>query len=302
MSAIVLGDARVLHPGKLRWLRAIGWMVLLFAVLVFAFGGAVLLATRAAAGLTGTAYVGFQRAPADIQLIVMAIAVLVVLGLYWLLVRFGENRSVVELSPRALPLDLGGGLLTGAALMAVTILVMSVAGWAVIESEPVTRVGTALRDTLQSSIVEETLFRLVVFRLVWRAFGIWAALAVSALLFGGLHLANPNASLFAAICIAFEAGILLAAFYVLTGRAWASIGVHAGWNFTQGWVFGAAVSGTSSFAGGPLATHPVSGVPAYLSGGGFGPEASLAALAICTLAGVYVLQLAKQRGRFEPVD
>jgi membrane protease YdiL (CAAX protease family) len=31
--------------------------------------------------------------------------------------------------------------------------------------------------------------------------------------------------------------------YALTGRLWASIGVHAGWNFTQGYIFGAQVSG-----------------------------------------------------------
>ena len=64
-----------------------------------------------------------------------------------------------------------------------------------------------------------------------------------ALIFGALHLANPHASMTAAVAIALEAGLMLAGFYLLTGRIWVSIGVHAAWNFTQGWVFGAAAVG-----------------------------------------------------------
>ncbi|MBV9884601.1 MAG: CPBP family intramembrane metalloprotease, partial [Sphingomonadaceae bacterium] len=127
-------------------------------------------------------------------------------------------------------------------------------------------------------------------------------LALSAFLFGALHLMNPNASWFAAMAIAVEAGVMLAAFYILTGRLWVSIGVHAGWNFTQGWVFGAAVSGTGGFAGGPMALDPVPGAPQWLSGGGFGPEASFAGLLVGTLVGVAMLVLAGRRGSFVPAD
>jgi membrane protease YdiL (CAAX protease family) len=302
MTAIVLGDARVLHPGSLRWLRALGWMVALFVLIIAGASIVGQVGLRIAVALSGGTFTTGKAAPDELKTVVMALAMLAVLGVYALLVRYGENRKVVELAPRAFPLEWGGGLLTGAALMAITIWVMSAAGWATIAHTPVTQIGSALRDTLQSSILEETLFRLVVFRLIWRAFGVWAALAFSALLFGGLHLLNPNATPFAALCIALEAGILLAAFYVLTGRGWASIGVHAGWNFTQGWIFGAAVSGTSGFAGGPMSTKAVAGVPAYLSGGAFGPEASVPGLAICTLAGVGVLWWAWNRNGFAVAD
>ncbi len=293
-DGVVLGDARVLHPGKLRWLRAVGWMVLLFfalaALFVFTGRGMLWLELHAAGipvGKTSAA------APTAFKLWGVIVAALVLLGGYALAVRYGENRRVAELALKPLLPDLIAGVLVGAVLMAVTIGVLWAAGLATVVTEPVTKILNALTDTVQSAVMEETLMRLVVFRLLWRAFGPWWALALSAALFGGLHLANPNASWFAAVCIAFEAGILLAAFYVLTGRAWASIGVHAGWNFTQGWVFGAAVSGTSGFAGGPLATKAVAGVPAWLSGGGFGPEASLPALLICTAAGVAVLWRAR---------
>jgi uncharacterized protein len=139
--------------------------------------------------------------------------------------------------------------------------------------------------------------RLVIFRLLWRAVGIWPALAGAALLFGALHLANPDSSLFAAACLIAGEGIGIG-LYLLTGRIWAAIGMHAAWNFTQGWIFGAVVSGTTEIAGGPLTLHPAAGVPAILSGGGFGPEASLAALVVSLLASAVLLVRAWRLGRF----
>src|SRR5207249_18128 len=149
---------------------------------------------------------------------------------------------------------------------------------------------------IQSGVMEEITFRLIILRLIWRAFGLESALAVSAILFGVAHITNPNASWFAAIAIAIEAGVMLAGFYILTGRIWAAVGVHAGWNFTQGWIYSAAVSGTSGFEGGPLNVEPVHGVSEVISGGGFGPEASFAGLLVGTVVGALTLWLAWKRG------
>jgi hypothetical protein len=49
------------------------------------------------------------------------------------------------------------------------------------------------------------------------------------------------------------------------------MGLHLGWNFFEGPVFGFPVSGTSSFR---LIRHTVDG-PTTLTGGQFGPEAGL---------------------------
>ena len=62
-------------------------------------------------------------------------------------------------------------------------------------------------------------------------------------LFGALHIMNPGATWFSSVAIAVEAGILLGAAYMLTRQLWLSIGIHAAWNFTQGWVFSVPVSG-----------------------------------------------------------
>jgi membrane protease YdiL (CAAX protease family) len=217
-------------------------------------------------------------------------------------VRVGERREADELALRPAPGELIAGLAIGGAMMSAVVLIMWAAGWAMITPVTPTRVWRALGMAIESGVVEEVAMRLIVFRLLWRAFGPWTALALSALLFGILHIVNPGSSLFAALCIAVEAGVMLAAFYILTGRLWVSIGVHAGWNFTQGWVFGAAVSGTDFFDGGPLDFEPMQAVPAFLSGGAFGPEASLAALVVGTGVGVATLLIARRRGRFVARD
>src|SRR5581483_7760086 len=97
--------------------------------------------------------------------------------------------------------------------------------------------------------------------------------------------------------IALEAGILLAAAYLLTRSLWLPIGLHFGWNFTEGGIFGAAVSGNGAKG---LINTSLSG-PQLLSGGAFGPEASVAAVGVCLVAAVVMLVLAARRGEWRPL-
>jgi len=137
----------------------------------------------------------------------------------------------------------------------------------------------------------------VILRLLWRAFGPLIAFAISAILFGAGHIFNPGATVFAAICVTLEAGVMLGAFYALTGRLWMSIGVHAAWNFAQGYLFGAVVSGSVI---GPAVARSVArpGAQGWLTGGMFGPEASLPALLVCVSIGLVTLWLAWKAERF----
>ena len=292
--AVELGDARVLKPGKWRWLRAVAWMVALAVLTIFSFGlisgGMIgIAASRAGVRPDGVA--------PTLVLLATMLGAMVATSLYAALVGWCEKRKASELRLRYFPIEVPIGLAIGAGMMAAVVAIAAAFGWMRVEIAPIDTVWSALSDTVQSGVMEEVLFRLIILRLLWRAFGVWPALGLSALIFGLVHLGNPNSSLFAALCIAVEAGIMLATFYILTGRAWVSIGVHAGWNFTQGWIFGAAVSGTSGFAGGPLITRPVEGLPDWLTGGTFGPEASLAGLVVGTGVGAYMLWRCRARGR-----
>ena len=146
-----------------------------------------------------------------------------------------------------------------------------------------------------SAVFEETLFRGILLRHLETLLGTGWALAISAAIFGGLHLMNPDATPFAAFAIAMEAGILLGAAYLLTRRLWLAVGLHAAWNFTQGWVFSVPVSGGPAPLG-LLITRRVG--PDWLTGGNFGLEASVIALIVATTAGAGMLVLARRRRGF----
>lgn len=149
-----------------------------------------------------------------------------------------------------------------------------------------------------SGFTEEALMRGLLFRAVEKVSGSWTALAVSAVFFGAAHFFNPNASWLAAVAIAFEAGILLGAAYMLTRRLWLAVGMHIAWNFTQGWVFSVPVSGTGGQPIGLVATTRLG--PDWLTGGSFGLETSAVAMAVATLTGILLLWWAHRHGRFVP--
>ena len=124
------------------------------------------------------------------------------------------------------------------------------------------------------------------------------AFAVAALVFGALHLANPGATALAGATVAV-AGLMFCALYALTGRLWVPIGFHLAWNFAQGYLFGAAVSGND--LGGSIAVSTARpGAPAWLTGGTFGPEASVFALLLVSAVTVGALALARRTGRYAP--
>ena len=198
------------------------------------------------------------HAPAAYRLVAAIAGSIALVVTYWAAVRFGEKRAVPELDLRRAPSDLLLGLGIGAALLAAIVAVQWLFGWVIIEPRTVDRVALALRDSIRSGVLEELVLRLVIFRMLWRAFGIWPAIAGAALVFGLLHAANPDSSPFAVACLIAGEGIGIG-LYLITGRIWSAIGMHAAWNFTQGWIFGAAVSGITDISGGPLALHPAPG-------------------------------------------
>ena len=281
-----LGERRFLHPGPLRWLRAIGWaLALIFLVALTA------LTTGEALGKA------LPQSSGAAQLAANIVAVLIGLGVYALAVRLAEGRWPSEIAWRpALP-QVGAGLLIGMAMFAAVMAIMAVFGLYDIRSLGAAPAWVSIGKAVQSGVIEELMIRAILLRLTWRAFGPWAAFAISAALFGFGHLPNPNATVFAAVAIALEAGIMLGAFYALTGRIWMSIGVHAAWNFTQGYLFGAAVSG-GDFGPAIASSTARAGFPEWLTGGAFGPEASLPALVVCTAVGLGVTWMAWRAGQF----
>ena len=215
-------------------------------------------------------------------------------AVYLGLVSLIERRRASELSLTRIGGDLGIGLAVGAGLYTACVLILMAAGIYRIDGlNPVSYMLPAVAMALSSGIFEELVFRGVLFRVVEEWLGSWVSLAVSSLVFGFLHLINPTATVLGAVFISVEAGLLLAAAYMLTRRLWMSIGFHMAWNYTQSGVFSGIVSGGDSDPG--LVKPTIDG-PLLLTGGTFGLEASLTAFVLCTATGVFLLVRAIRRG------
>jgi len=137
----------------------------------------------------------------------------------------------------------------------------------------------------------------VMFRIVERATGTSIALLVSSLFFGLAHLANPDATLFSALIIAIEAGLLLGLAYVVTRNLWFPIGIHFAWNFTEGGIFGA--SGSSSAQHG-LVNMAFSG-PDWITGGTLGLDNSTVPVALCIALALTFALRARKHGNWAPM-
>ncbi len=208
-------------------------------------------------------------------------------------------RHLGELSRDDLPLqgavkNLALGFAGGVGLFGVVVALAALVG--VYRILGCCQTGQIVRDVFETAILagfaEELLFRGILFRWIEEFAGSWVALIVTAGLFGLVHIENPNATWFSSFAIAVEAGLLLGGAYMLTRSLWAPIGLHAAWNFTQGYIFDIPVSGVPENG---LTQAKLSG-PALLSGGQFGLEASVLALVVATAAGIWLVVLAARRG------
>jgi len=216
------------------------------------------------------------------------------LAIYVAFVRFVERRRATELSLAGAGREWGIGVLIGAVLYTLSVLILMIPGIYRIEGlNPWSYLLPAAAMAVSSSVLEEILYRGLLFRIVEESLGSWIAVVVSSLVFGISHLVNPQATIIGALSISVEAGLLLAAAYLVTRRLWLGIGLHLAWNYTQSAIFSGAVSGGNADPG--LIQPKIEG-PEPLTGGVFGLESSLIAFLLCTTAGVILLVKAIRRG------
>lgn len=147
--------------------------------------------------------------------------------------------------------------------------------------------------TILAAFMEELLFRGILFRWIEAFAGSWAALAITSALFGLAHIFNAGATWVSSLAIMVEAGVLLGGAYMLAGNLWVPMGLHAAWNFTEGFIFDVSVSGNDVHG---LVQAKLSG-PVLLSGGAFGLEASMIGVVLSIPLGAAMIVLARRRGR-----
>ena len=198
------------------------------------------------------------------------------IALYALFVKWFEKRPARDIPMPRMAGDTLKGFCVGFLLFVLVVGTMMIFKLFTLDT-PITpdsasQIVLAFFMFLTVAVAEEIIFRGILFRWIDEKWGFVVALIVSALLFGLLHITNPGATWWSSLAIAIEAGLMLGAASKYSGTLWVPIGIHWAWNFTQGNVFGIAVSGADA---GASILHGTTSGPDLLTGGIFGAEASL---------------------------
>lgn len=139
---------------------------------------------------------------------------------------------------------------------------------------------------LIAGATEELIFRGFPFQALVHNLGGFAAVAITSILFGLAHLANPSASAFSTINTIL-AGVWLGLAYLLTRSLWLATALHCSWNFAMVFVFGLPVSGFTTLDQLAWLRGSIGG-PAWISGGSYGPEGGVAVTAALVLSTIAI--------------
>ncbi|MET8119380.1 CPBP family intramembrane glutamic endopeptidase [Micromonospora sp. NPDC005189] len=256
-----------------------------------------LVAVAAVAFVGGQAIVAVEGNAWLTLVIGVLTAVVAVLVYRWVVGRT-ERRAVTELARAGAGARIARGALIGFGMFAAVIVnIAFVADYDINGLGSVSGALALFGFMAAAAVTEELLFRGVLFRIIEERTGTWIALVLTGVVFGLMHLLNPDASVWGAICIAVEAGFMLAACYAATRNLWVPIGLHFGWNFAAGGIFSVVVSGNGQSEG--LLDTTMSG-PTLVTGGDFGPEGSLYTLAAGVVLTLVFMWLAHRRGHIVP--
>jgi membrane protease YdiL (CAAX protease family) len=222
----------------------------------------------------------------------------------WIARRYLDRRSFLSLGlawDRQAALDLRAGFLIPGLLFTGLFLFERLAGWLQVS-------GYAWQERPALELAAGILLMFLVFAVVaWNeellcrgyqlqnlvegAGLLWGVLLSSAI-FAALHYANPafDQNLLPFLGL-FAGGLFFAYAYLRTRRLWLPIGLHLGWNFFEGPVFGFPVSGLTNL---PVLVRQVDEGPVLVTGGAFGPEAGLIIFPVLALGALLVYLYTRQ--------
>lgn len=205
-----------------------------------------------------------------------------------------DKRTVTEFASKGLLRNLMIGALIGFVLQSLTILVIYLNGsYSVVNINPISFVLIPFALMFTVAIIEEVLVRGIIFRIMEEKLGSYISLSISSILFGVLHLANPNGTVISGICVT-TAGFLMGASFIYSRNLWMPIALHFAWNFTQSGIFGAITSGNEKTNS--LIEAQIQGLE-FITGGAFGPEGSIQAIVFCCLGTITLLALCRKENK-----
>lgn len=216
--------------------------------------------------------------------------------------RFLDKQSIESLGlkvNRQALIDILAGIGITFIQMGFIYLVMHSLGWIIFEgfAWEVDSFRRVLTGTLTFFAIfvlvgwsEELLSRGYHLQTIASGLNLFWGVAISSIVFGLLHIGNPGSN-WSAVAGITLAGWFFAFAYLRTKQLWLPIGLHLGWNFSEGVVFGFPVSGLEMYA---LTRIEVTG-PELWTGGPFGPEAGLIVLPSLLVGGLLIYWFTRNR-------
>ena len=211
---------------------------------------------------------------------------------YWLFARFYERRPVTEFAFK--PTAILASALAGALLISVTIaLLFSLGNYQVTQYRGFGLAAGVIGTIFVGALVEEMIFRGIVFRLFEQFFGTTWALVIPSALFGLAHLGNDGASFMTLLSVT-----LLGAFWTLIYAAsrniWVASANHAAWNSAI-FLTGLPLSGQTEWRNAAPLESSYQG-SALLTGGAFGPEDSIINVVFMAVVVLALWYVGRRRG------
>jgi membrane protease YdiL (CAAX protease family) len=180
----------------------------------------------------------------------------------------------------------GWGL--GAFLILVVFGILVAGGWLTIESSPwqPLDVAAVILVAVVVGFNEELAFRGYIMQRLGQAWGMPLAVAASSILFGLVHVLNPNVTALGIVSVCFS-GLLYACAYLVTRSLWLPMGLHMSWNIVQMHILGFPGSGHVR----PSILRSVTHGPDLVTGGAFGPEGGIVVIGVVLVAIALLLLL-----------
>lgn len=238
----------------------------------------------------------FVRSHVDLLVLLVAVGLALVAAL-----RFRRSGRPVLRSfglgvDRRTPVHVVVGIAVSFSAVAIVFLVERALGVidvrAVEPSLPELGMWTAVIGAM--ALMEELMFRVLLLTGVLEVVrslpaGRWIGVGATSIVFGLLHLGNPDATIVGALGTALG-GALWSIAFVVTRSLWLPLALHASWNLSLA-VWGLPISGISVVPG-RFSTRPTDG--GVLSGGSYGPEAGLVGMLALLLVAAAVLAYARR--------
>lgn len=219
-------------------------------------------------------------------------SVAVLLLTYFFFFKWYEKREISELAKTTLKTEGFGGFLFGFLTLSLVIGILYLLGYYTVHE--VTNFSYLLAPfsfLLIAALIEEVLFRLIIYRIMEQWIGTYLALIIISVVFTVPHLMNDNVTVLSVLLL-LTFGFAHSIMYTYTKRLWLPFTFHLGWNFAQPF-YGSNLSGTEEEH---LMQATFDG-PVLWIGSDFGIEDSILSIGFLLVISVVFLYLSMKKGK-----